>query len=82
VEADLPMPQPSMLALAIGLTLDGVFDLLLSTVLLVLAALALMVVTANLPLFYIGGVFAMSVALAWGATLLAIFRPHHARKRS
>jgi hypothetical protein len=76
VEADLPRPQPSMLAPAIGLTLDGVFDLLLGRVLLVLAALALMVVTANLPLFYIGGVFAMSVALAWGASLLAVFCPH------
>jgi hypothetical protein len=64
VEADLPRPQPSMLALAIGLTLDVVFDLLLSRVLLVLAALALIVVTENLPLFYIGGVFAMSVVLA------------------
>lgn len=66
----------TMLALAIGLTLDGVFDLLPGRVLLVPATLVLAWVTAQLPLFYVGTVFGVSVLLALGATLIALFRPH------
>jgi hypothetical protein len=66
----------SRLTLAVGVTLDGVFNLLPGRVLLVLATLTLALVTAQLPLFYIGAVFSTSVILSLSATLLALFRPH------
>jgi len=72
----------SMLALAIGLTLDGVFGLFPGRVLLVPATLLLALVTTQLPLFYVGTVFGVSVLLALGATLIALFRPHGVARRA
>jgi hypothetical protein len=69
-----------MLALAIGVTLDGVFDLLAGRVVLALAALALAVLTAYL-LDY-GFFFWPSVGLAIAGTLLAFTRPHAVGRRA
>jgi hypothetical protein len=71
----------SLLALAVGVTLDGVLNLLPGRVLLVLATLTLAVVSAQLP-FWFGAVFAASVLLALGATLIALFRPHGVSRRA
>jgi hypothetical protein len=69
-----------MLALAVGVTLDGVFDLLPGRVLLVFATLVYAVVTALL--FDYGFFFWPSLLLAGGATVLAIFRPHGVSRRA
>lgn len=61
-----------MLALAIGVTLDGVFDLLTGRLLLALATLAFAVFTAYL--FDYGFFFWPSVLLAAGATMIAFVR--------
>jgi hypothetical protein len=69
-----------MLCLAVGVTLDGLFDLLAGRVLLVLATLIFAMGTALL--FDYGFFFWPSALLAIGAALLAIFRPHRITPRA